>query len=236
MHKEYMKGNYMKKSKIYSCLNKVSNAFCLPHIKAVIHISVVALSTLIISVLLHILNAEFSASLFANVFAGLITGLIVCLVSGIKGKTTSDIIEKKEWLQKLVEMLRVYFSDYDKLLRLKFDKYNGDENLYIFFYDAHTHANNINSEILQKQFDKTIDFVPREYCKEKFNYDANELIGIFDTLHANVEHIDVDCPSSSQIVSYFNDVHLELKKLNSSIHKEIRNLDEQLSKIQKMII
>lgn len=221
---------------LYSFLKRVCKNLCLPHIKVGLYISFGALISLIISVLLHILDFEYTSSIFANIFAGLLTGLIVCLVSGIKQKVTIDIITKREWLQKLAEMLSVYFSDYNKLIRLKFDKYDGDENLYIFFYDTHTNANNINNEILQKEFDGTIDFSPRDYCKEKFDYDANELIDVFDTLHANVEHIDVDSPSSSQIVSYFAEVHIELKKLKSTIHKEIRELDENLAKMQKTII
>ena len=130
--------------------------FSLPHVLVSIVIFSAACVSLVAAMILHNLTLEFASSILANIFAGLITGLIICLISGIKQKTTVDINEKKEWLQKLSVLIKIYFADYDKLVRLKFDKFNGDENLYIFFYDAHTHANDVNTEILQKQLTKTL--------------------------------------------------------------------------------
>ena len=208
----------------------------LPHVLASFIIFGGAVVSLVTAIILHNLNLEFASSIFANIFAGLITGLIICLISGIKQKHTSDIYEKKEWLQKLSVLLKIYFADYDKLVRLKFDKFNGDENLYIFFYDAHTHANDVNTEILQKQFDKNIGFSSRQYCKETLKYDAEALMDSFEDLHVFVEHIDIDCPSSMEILKHFNAVHAKLKALNSSIYHEIKELDAKLSKIQKSIV
>ena len=229
-----IRGNNMKKK------NKAKKSHCycslLPHVLVSIIIFSAACVSLVAAMILHNLTLEFASSILANIFAGLITGLIICLISGIKQKTTVDINEKKEWLQKLSVLIKIYFADYDKLVRLKFDKFNGDENLYIFFYDAHTHANDVNTEILQRQFDKNIDFSPRDYCKETLHYDAEALIDAFEDLHIFVEHIDIDCPSSKEILAHFNTVHTKLKALNSSIYIEIRELDDKLSKMHKSIL
>ena len=199
-------------------------------------IAILAVGALITSILLNLFDAVFSASIFANIFAGLITGLIICLVSGAKQKNTTELNAKREWLKELSTMIHKYLNGYNHLSRFNFDKFNGDENIYNFIYDVHVFANDINAEILQKQFDKTVNFKPRDYCKEKFNYDACSLIDSFDELHDKVEHIDIDCPSSKNILDYFKPTHFELLKLNMNVHEEIRDLDIQISELSRTII
>lgn len=215
---------------------KLKRIFSIPHINTAIIILGSAIITLIISGVLHLLECSFWSSIFANVFAGLITGLIICMISGIKQKSISDINAKITWLQELSGLIKVYFSDYNKLTRLKFDKFNCDENLYILFSDADVHANDVNSAILQKQFDETFDYSPCQYVKEHLNYDAEKLTQDFRALHEKVGYIDISCPSSKEIVSYFNDVDKELHKLNFAVCREIRELEKKLIKIQKAII
>lgn len=206
------------------------------HIRMTIVIAALAIAALLTSILLNLFDAEFSASIFANIFAGLITGLIICLVSGSKQKNSTELNAKREWLKELSTMIHRYLNGYNHLSRFKFDKFNGDENIYNFIYDVHVYANDINAEILQKQFDKTVNFKPREYCKEKFNYDACSLIDSFEDLHDKVEHIDIDCPSSKNIIDYFKPTHFELLKLNMKVHEEIRDIDIQISKLSRTII
>lgn len=215
---------------------KLKRIFSIPHIKTAIIILVSAIITLITSGILHLFKSSFWSSIFANVFAGLITGLIICMISGIKQKSISDINTKIMWLQELSGLIKVYFSDYNKLTRLKFDKFNCDENLYILFSDADVHANDVNSAILQKQFSETIDYSPCQYVKEHLHYDAEKLIQDFRVLHEKVGYIDISCPSSKVIVSYFNNVDKELHKLNFAVCGEIRELEKKLIKIQKAII
>lgn len=223
----------MKEKKIKKRGKAVVNFY---HIRMAIVIAVLAIVALLISIFLNLFDAEFSASIFANIFAGLITGLIICLVSGAKQKNITELNAKREWLKELSTMIHRYLNGYNHLSRFKFDKFNGDENIYNFIYDVHVYANDINAEILQKQFDKTVNFKPREYCKEKFNYDACLLIDSFDELHDKVEHIDIDCPSSKIIIDYFRPTHFELLKLNMKVHVEIRELDIQISKLSRTII
>lgn len=223
----------MKKTQKMEKQNKIVCNFY--HIKIVIVIAVFAVISLLVSIVLHLFKADFSSSIFANIFAGLITGLIICLVGGAKQKNSTELIAKKEWLQELSIMIKLYLNEYHQLSRFKFEKFNGDENIYNFIYDVHVHSNAINSEILQKQFDKTINFKPREYCKEKFDYDANALIDSFEELHEKVEHIDIDCPSSKCILDYFKPTHFELLKLNMKVHEEIRELDIQISELSRSI-
>ena len=224
----------MKEEKKSKKRGKIIRSFY--HIKMAFVIAVLAIVVLITSIVLHVLDAEFSASIFANIFAGLITGLIICLVNGAKQKNTTELNAKREWLKELSTMIHKYLNGYNHLSRFKFDKFNGDDNIYNFIYDVHVYANDINAEILQKQFDKTVNFKPRDYCKEKFNYDAYSLIDSFDELHEKVEHIDIDCPSSKNILDYFKPTHFELLKINMKVHQEIRDLDIQISELSRTII
>lgn len=224
----------MKTKKKNKCkLNKIFN---IPHIKTAIIIFGLSIISLIVSIVLHYVNCSFGSSLFANIFAGLITGLIICLIGGFKQKSITDINVKISWLKELSALIKVYFSDYNKLTRIKFDKFNCDENLYILFCDADTHANDVNTAILQKQFDDMVDFNPVEYIKEQLNYDAEKLLEEFKTLHENVEYIDISCPSSNDILLYFSVVDKEIHKLNFSVNDKIQELEKQLFSIHKAII
>lgn len=222
--------------KIFKKDCKFKKIFLIPHIRIASIILGCAVITLLASGIFFICENSFWYSIFANIFAGLTTGLVVCLISGIKQKNSSELNSKLVWLQELSALIKIYLADYNKLTRLKFDKFNCDENLYVFFYDAHTHANDINTEILQKAFDETIDFKPCAFCKEKLNYDAESLIPVFEDLHMKVEHIDVDCPSSLEIIKYFNEAHQAIKKLNLALFEEIRNLEIQIANVNKSII
>lgn len=133
-------------------------------------------------------------------------------------------------------LIKVYFADYNKLVRLKFDKFNCDENLYILFSDADTHANDVNSAILQKQFDVGVDFSPCQYIKDSMGYDAESLIEKFKILHEKVGYIDISCPSSDEILEYFHNTDKEIRKLNFAVREELRNLEKQLINIQKAVI
>lgn len=222
--------------KIKKNKDKLKRIFNIPHIITATIIFGLAIISLIMSIVLYCVDCAFGSSIFSNVFAGLITGLIICMISGIKQKSITDINTNISWLQELSALIKVYFSDYNKLTRLKFEKFNCDENLYILFSDADIHANDVNSAILQKQFDETIDFSPCQYVKEQLNYDAEELIKQFRALHEKVGYIDISCPSSEEIIGYFNDVDKELHKLNFAICREIRELEKELIKIHKAII
>jgi len=64
---------------------------------------------------------KFWSSVCANIFAGLVTGLAVCLVGGAKQISIAHIQLKKEWLQHLADLIKIYLGDYHKMTRIKFD-------------------------------------------------------------------------------------------------------------------
>lgn len=179
---------------------------------------------------------SFWSSIFANIFAGLITGFVICLISGAKQITIIKMQEKKAWLENLAQLLSEYFSEYHRLRELRFDKFTGDEKTFNFIYDVGSHANWINEEILQSSFNKTLSFKPVKYCKNFLGYDALALCDAYEELHGSLQLIDVDYPSSKEILKYFDIVHPALKKLSSGVHTALRDINVRLSEIQKTIV
>ena len=178
----------------------------------------------------------FWSSVFANVFAGLVTGLVICLIGGVKQISIVRMQSKKEWLQNLTELLKVYLNDYHQMTRLHFDRFDGKQETFNFYYDMSIHASNINVEIHQGVFNKALSFDPDQYCRKTFGYDSVAMGEKFDALHAYVEMIEIDCPGSKEIAQQFATAHSELRKLNSAVYGAIRDLDVRLADIQKTIV
>ena len=178
----------------------------------------------------------FWSSICTNIFAGLVTGLVICLIGGAKQISIVRMQSKKEWLQNLTELLKVYLNDYHQMTRLHFDRFDGKPEIFDFYYDMSIHASNINVEIQQGTFNKALSFSPDQYCRETFGYDSVAMSEKFDALHAFVEMIEIDCPGSKEIAQQFATVHSELRKLNSAVYGAIRDLDVRLADIQKTIV
>lgn len=178
----------------------------------------------------------FWSSICSNIFAGLVTGLVICLIGGAKQISIVRMQSKKEWLQNLTELLKMYLNDYHQMTRLHFDRFDGKQEIFDFYYDMSIHASNINVEIHQGTFNKALSFAPDQYCRKAFGYDSVAMGEKFDTLHAYVEMIEIDCPGSKEIAQQFATVHSELRKLNSAVYGAIRDLDARLADIQKTIV
>ena len=179
---------------------------------------------------------SFWSSICANVFAGLVTGLVICLIGGAKQISITRMQAKKEWLQSLAKMLKIYLGDYNEMIKFHFNKYDGTPEVFDFYYDMSIHASNINVEIHQSAFNKTLSFNPDTYCRKQFGYDSVAMDERFDMLHDYVEMIEIDCPGSREIAKRFGTVHPELWKLNASVYDAIRDLDIRLADIRKTII
>lgn len=144
--------------------------------------------------------------------------------------------QKKEWLQKLSEMLSEYYLSYNKVSKLKFDKFSGDEETFNLIYMTGAKAKWVNDEILLSSSSKILSFNTIRYCKKILGYDAQDLCCKNDILYGYLYALDCDYPSSTTMLHYFQPVDHELRKLSTSIHLELTNLDIRLSEIQKCIL
>lgn len=227
------KNGYIKREPEWWRKTKVTFSFS--HIWICLIIAASAAGMLFVS-WLYKDSQPFWSSICANIFAGLVTGLVICLVGGVKQVSNMYMLSKREWLQNLAELMKVYLNDYHKMIRLHFDRFDGDQELFDFYYDMSIHASNINVEIHQGAFNRTLPFDPDQYCRKEFGYDSVAMSEKFDNLHAYVEMIEIDCPSSKEIAQQFETVNSELRKLNSAVYGAIRDLDVRLADIQKTIV
>ena len=226
--------NYVKKQPEWK--RKLRLVVSFPHIWICVMTLLIAVVSLIISCKLNTADKTFSSSVFSNIFAGLVTGLVICLISGVKQIYTVKLQEKKTWLENLSKMIGRYFEDYNALCHLHFDEFNGDEELFDQIYDCGSHANWVNDEIIQRSFSRTLSFNTISYCKKAFSYQALEMCNAFEELHGNLQMVDVNCPSSKEIVKYFGFVDRKLRNLNMEIHKEVQSLEIRLSEIHKSLV
>lgn len=209
--------------------------FSFSHIRVCLIIAASAALMLIVSWLSRD-TQPFCSSICANIFAGLVTGLVICLIGGAKQISIVRMQSKKEWLQNLTELLKLYLNDYHRMTRLHFKKFDGNQEIFDFYYDMSIHASNINVEIQQGTFNKALSFNPNQYCRKAFGYDSVAMSEKIDALHAYVDMIEIDCPSSKEIAQQFSAVHSELRKLNSAVYGTIRDLDVRLADIQKTVV
>lgn len=227
------KKNVIKKTPEWIRRTKIAWSF--PHLWICFILTLVATIMLILS--WYMRNQHpFWSSICANVFAGLVTGLAICLIGGAKQISIARMQSKKEWLQNLAEMLKVYLGDYHQMVKIHFDKFDGTQEIFDFYYDMSIHASNVNVEVHQGAFNKALSFNPDHYCRKVLGYDSTEMSDKFDELHAYVEMIEINCPGSKEISKRFEVVHTELRKLNSSVHSAIRDLEIRLKEMRHSIV
>lgn len=230
----------MKLSKLKKTVKNVKDSivlyFSFPHIWICLIITILAITTLIISIKLEQNDLSYLASILSNIFAGLITGLIICLLSGIKQITFSKLNNKKKWLTHLRDVLKEYIDLHSELVHKSFSNYDGSEELFNFIYDIDCRANDVNQDILQSTFNKTLSFNSEDYCKKYLNYDAYALLDEFKNLHQEICELEGNIPNKKDVLGYFKKVDKALRNLSSSTRHKLEEIEIRLEAINKSII
>ena len=195
-----------------------------------------AMVLLFISWILFKLNYEYLCSICSNVFAGLFTGLVLCLVGGSKQKELKDLQIRLEWLIGISTELKLVMEEYYRLQRIHFDRFNGDRNLYSYFYDLDTRIKDIHNEVTNNRQNNGFGQSAILFCSEQLGYNPEEMEKKLKDLHCFVEHIDIDCPSSNDIYNKFKEVHIPLRAFRHEVVKCITLTKEELSEIERSII
>ncbi len=210
--------------------------FSFPHIWICLIITILAITTLIISIKLEQNDSSYWASILSNIFAGLLTGLIICLLSGTKQIYITKLNNKRRWLIHVKESLKAYIDLYSELTHKSFSDYDGQEELYNFIYDVGCHANNINQVIIQSTFNKTLSFNAQDYCKKHLNYDADALKEEYISLHQVICEFEGNVPIKKDVLDYFKKVDKALKKLSSAIYHKLEEIEIRLEAVSGSII
>ena len=217
-------------------MRTVKTVLLFPHI--IVSFVIVALSiiALCISIYFNSQSNNFMSSIFSNIFAGLITGLIICLISGIKQISKTKLKTKKEWLTHITEMYQDYLKFYNDLLNKRFICINDNEEVYDLVYDTAARANWINEYILQSENNNTMMFNSIKYCEDRFDYNAYELIEFFESLHQDIIDFGASNATRKETVERFRAINNKLRKLNSAVHINIHEINDQLSALDNTIV
>lgn len=230
----------MKLSKLKRTVKNVRDSiilyFSFPHIWICLIITILAITTLILSIKLEQNDLSYWASILSNIFAGLITGLIICLLSGIKQITVSKLNNKKKWLTHLRDVIKIYINLHSELVHKSFSNYDGTEELFNFIYDIACRANDINQDILQSTFNKTLSFNSEDYCKKHLNYDAFALLDEFNNLHEEMYDLQANNPTKKDILRYFEKVDKALRRLSSATYHKLEEIEIRLEAFNRSII
>ena len=207
-----------------------------PHIWICLIITILAITTLVLSIKLEQNDSSYWASILSNIFAGLLTGLIICLLSATKQITVAKLKNKKKWLTHIKELIKKYIDLHGELVHKSFSNYDGSEELFNFIYDIACLANDVNQDILQSTFNKTLSFNSQDYCKKYLNYDAYALLDEFKNLHEEMYDLQDNNPTKKDILRYFEKVDKALRKLSSAIYHKLEEIEIRLEAINRSII
>ena len=207
--------------KMKKIIKIVSIYFKIPSVVMLLILIILSVAAFFISFLNYDKN-NFVSSIFGNIFSGIISGLIILLISSIN----SIILYKngciKEYLCSIHEDCLKYFKEYNELITYKC---NGDnDEYYNLIYDVLCVGNDIAAKISQSCFSESIPFNPTTYFKNRFSFDAEEILKTNLILREKIMELNVPDLEIKYTRDIFYNMDHEIRKLNGDILKQIEKL------------
>lgn len=207
--------------KMKKIIKSVRIYFKIPSVVMLLILIILSVAAFFISFLNYDKN-NFVFSIFGNIFSGIISGLIILLISSIN----SIILYKngciKEYLCSIHEDCLKYFKEYNELITYKC---NGDnDEYYNLIYDVLCVGNDIAAKISQSRFSESIPFNPTIYFKNRFSFDAEELLKTNLILREKIMELNVPDIEIKYTRDIFYNMDHEIRKLNGDILKQIEKL------------
>lgn len=207
--------------KMKKIIKSVRIYFKIPSVVMLLILIILSVAAFFISFLNYDKN-NFVSSIFGNIFSGIISGLIILLISSIN----SIILYKngciKEYLCSIHEDCLKYFKEYNELITYKC---NGDnDEYYNLIYDVLCVGNDIAAKISQSCFSESIPFNPTIYFKNRFSFDAEEILKTNLILREKIMELNVPDIEIKYTRDIFYNMDHEIRKLNGDILKQIEKL------------
>ena len=219
--------------KMKKIIKRIRIYFKIPSVLMLLILIILSVAAFFISFVNYDKN-NFVSSIFGNIFSGIISGLIILLISSIN----SIILYKngciKEYLCSIHEDCLKYFKEYNELITYKC---NGDnDEYYNLIYDVLCVGNDIAAKISQSRFSESIPFNPTIYFKNRFSFDAEEILKRNLILREKIMELNVHNIEIKYIRDIFYNMDYKIRKLNGDILKQIEKLkikenDIRLSKL-----
>ena len=197
--------------------------------KFYIMIALITIISFILSIVLQIKKYEYEASIFLSLWTGMITGCILAIISACKNRKKIDLklvknayesiydlnkefIEDDKYLERIGNYDALFESVYSKLSRLIFI------NQYIEKYT--------NEKLKQEE-------LADDFLKE-FNYNIRQKEIEYQCLHDNLQK-DM-YKTQRDLINLVREYQQEILKLNLGIYNKIKELNNEIYKIDKSFI
>ena len=197
--------------------------------KYYIVIAVLTIISFILSIIFQLKKYEYEASIFSSLWTGMITGCVLAIISACKNRRKIDLKLVKNAYESIYDLNKEFIED-DKYLE-HIENYDA---LFESVYSKLSRLIFIN-QYIEKYTNKKLkqEELADNFMKE-FNYNIRqkeiEYQGLYDNLQKDMYKTQRD------LINLVRKYQQEILKLNLGIYNKIKELDNEIYKIDKSFI
>lgn len=197
--------------------------------KYYIVIAVLAIISFILSITFQLKKYEYEASIFSSLWTGMITGCVLAIISACKNRRKIDLKLVKNAYESIYDLNKEFIED-DKYL----EHIGNYDALFESVYSKLSRLIFIN-QYIEKYTNKKLkqEELADNFMKE-FNYNIRQKEIEYQGLHDNLQK-DM-YKTQRDLINLVRKYQQEILKLNLGIYNKIKELDNEIYKIDKSFI
>lgn len=197
--------------------------------KYYIVIAVLTIISFILSIIFQLKKYEYEASIFSSLWTGMITGCVLVIISACKNRRKIDLKLVKNAYESIYDLNKEFIED-DKYL----EHIGNYDALFESVYSKLSRLIFIN-QYIEKYTNKKLkqEELADNFMKE-FNYNIRQKEIEYQGLHDNLQK-DM-YKTQRDLINLVRKYQKEILKLNLGIYNKIKELDNEIYKIDKSFI
>ena len=197
--------------------------------KYYIVIAVLTIISFILSITFQLKKYEYEASIFSSLWTGMITGCVLAIISACKNRRKIDLKLVKNAYESIYDLNKEFIED-DKYL----EHIGNYDALFESVYSKLSRLIFIN-QYIEKSTNKKLkqEELADNFMKE-FNYNIRQKEIEYQGLHDNLQK-DM-YKTQRDLINLVRKYQQEILKLNLGIYNKIKELDNEIYKIDKSFI
>lgn len=197
--------------------------------KYYIVIAVLTIISFILSITFQLKKYEYEASIFSSLWTGMITGCVLAIISACKNRRKIDLKLVKNAYESIYDLNKEFIED-DKYL----EHIGNYDALFESVYSKLSRLIFIN-QYIEKYTNKKLkqEELADNFMKE-FNYNIRQKEIEYQGLHDNLQK-DM-YKTQRDLINLVRKYQQEILKLNLGIYNKIKELDNEIYKIDKSFI
>ena len=197
--------------------------------KYYIVIAVLTIISFILSITFQLKKYEYEASIFSSLWTGMITGCVLAIISACKNRRKIDLKLVKNAYESIYDLNKEFIED-DKYL----ENIGNYDALFESVYSKLSRLTFIN-QYIEKYTNKKLkqEELADNFMKE-FNYNIRQKEIEYQGLHDNLQK-DM-YKTQRDLINLVRKYQQEILKLNLGIYNKIKELDNEIYKIDKSFI